>query len=139
MSLVDHLRVAGIGLILLAGVHLVFPKRFRWREDLAKLSLLNRQIFLVHTFFICLVLLLMGSLCAFATDALVERTRLAWLVLGGLAVFWGIRLLFQWLVYDARLWRGDRFPTTMHLLFTCIWTYSTAVFAYGWWTLLEPR
>ena len=38
-----------------------FPRQFRWREELARLSLLNRQIFLVHTFFIVLVVTMMGA------------------------------------------------------------------------------
>ena len=57
-----HLRIAGALQILLALLHLAFPKRFQWKEELARLSPLNRQIFLVHTFFICVVLTLIGAL-----------------------------------------------------------------------------
>ena len=45
MSLALHLRVAGAGLIVLALAHVLFPRRFAWREELPRLSLLNRQIF----------------------------------------------------------------------------------------------
>ncbi len=62
-----HLRIAGTLLILLALAHVFFPKRFNWREELARLSLLNRQIFYVHSVFIGVVLLMMGGVSVFAS------------------------------------------------------------------------
>lgn len=124
-----HLRLAGAVQIALAALHLFFPRRFRWREELARLSLLNRQIFIVHTLFICLVLVLVGSLSLLAPHTLLEPSRLSKLVLGGLALFWGFRLAVQWLVYDPRLWRGDRFNTFVHFALTAVWTYLTAVYS----------
>jgi len=135
VTLAFHLRLAGAGLFLLAAGHLLLPRRFHWREELAQLSLLNRQVFVVHTFFICFVLMLMGSLSAFGTTALLQPTPLARWVLGGLTLFWSTRLLFQWFVFDSRLWRGDRFLTFMHGLFTLIWIYLTGVYGAAWWAL----
>lgn len=129
MSLELHLRIAGALQIALALLHLDFPKRFRWKEELARLSLLNRQIFLVHTVFICVVLTMIGALSLLAPRTLLEPTSLSRLVLGGFAVFWGLRLVFQWLVYDSRLWRGDSFNTAVHAVLTAIWAYLSAVYA----------
>ena len=123
------LRVAGALQIVLAALHLTFPKRFRWEAELARLSLLNRQMFLVHTMFLCLVLVLFGSLSLFSPRELLEPTRLARLVLGGIATFWALRLVVQWFVYDRSLWRGDRFRTLVHVGFTVLWAYLTAVYA----------
>lgn len=123
-----HLRVAGALQIGLAILHLFFPKRFQWKEELSRLSLLNRQVFLVHTVFICFVLVMMGALSLFASQTLVHRTLLSRLVLVGFASFWGLRLVFQWLVFDLRLWRGNSFNTFVHILFTVMWTYLTSVY-----------
>jgi hypothetical protein len=123
------LRIAGALQIGLAAIHVFFPARFNWREELARLSLLNRQVFVVHTVFICVVLLLMGALSLLAPQALLENSALSRLVLGGFAAFWGLRLLFQWFVYDSRLWRGDRFNTTVHVVFSAMWIYLTGVYA----------
>lgn len=128
MSVELHLRIAGALQMLLAVLHLGFPRRFRWREELAQLSLLNRQIFHVHTFFVCFVLMLFGALSAFAADSLLEPTRLARCVLGGIAAFWAVRLWCQLFVYDASLWRGKRFETAMHVLFSLLWIYLAAVY-----------
>lgn len=129
MNLELHLRLAGFLQIALAGLHLFFPRRFNWKEELSRLSLLNRQIFYVHTFFVCLVLVLIGALSLFAPHDLLQPTPLSRMVLGGFAGFWGLRLLFQWLVYDSSLWRGNRFHTLAHWAFTGLWVYLTAVYA----------
>ena len=127
-----HLRLAGSLQIALAFLHLFFPRRFNWNEELARLSLLNRQIFLVHTFYICLVLMLIGALSLFAPSALLLPSPLARFVLAGFAIFWGSRLIFQWAVYDRALWKGNRFNTAMHYLFSLLWAYLAAVYAWIW-------
>jgi len=124
------LRIAGVLLILLAVVHVTFPKRFQWAEELARLSLLNRQIFLVHVFFIVVLVGSMGVLSAVFTDALLERSKLARLVTAWLCLFWLTRLVFQWFVYDPSLRRGSRLNATVHILFSLMWCYL--VFIYGW-------
>lgn len=129
MSPLLHLRIAGALLLLLAALHLAMPRRFHWKEELARLSLLNRQIFLVHTFFICLVLTMMGTLSLFGAGALMEPSPLARYVLAGLSTFWAIRLIVQWFVYDPKLWRGHPFNTGVHLLFTLLWSYLAWVYA----------
>src|SRR4051812_41420754 len=103
-----HIRVAGAILIVLAFIHLVFPRRFNWKTDLAGMSLMNRQMMYVHTFFIALVVLLMGILCIYAAADIVH-TRLGRQLAFGLFVFWLIRLIFQFFVYSRELWRGKRF------------------------------
>lgn len=129
MNLEVQLGIAGAAQIVLAVAHLSFPKRFAWKEELARLSLINRQIFLVHTFFICVILVLFGALSLFAPEALLEPSPLRRPVLGGIATFWFLRLVCQWLVYDSSLWRGDRNNTRIHVAATAVWIYFTAVYA----------
>ena len=124
------LRVAGILLILLAIVHVTFPKRFQWAVELPRLSLLNRQIFLVHVFFIVLLVGSMGVLSAVFTGALLERNTLARLVSAWLCLFWLTRLVVQWFVYDPSLWRNSRLHAAVHVVFTLMWCYLS--FVYGW-------
>lgn len=133
MSLEVHLRIAGALLLLLAAVHPLFPKQLGWKDDLAKLTLLNRQIFLVHVGFIVLILVLFGALALFFAADLVAPSRLATAVLAGLTLFWGLRLLTQQLIYDRSHWRGNRRNTILHILASLLWTYLTVVFGWGWW------
>lgn len=133
MMLEGVLRLTGASLIVLAAAHLPFSRHFHWREELARLSLINRQIFYVHCGFICLILLLMGSLCLLWPETLLQPSPLGLLVTGGLTVFWGCRLAAQWFVYDAALWRGKRFETLAHVLFTGLWSFYCGVFGVAWW------
>ncbi len=138
MTLVSHLRFAGALLLALAAMHVFLPKRLKWNEELARLSLLNRQIFHVHTFFVVLVVALMGVLSLLFAAVLVEPSPLARLVLAGLTLFWVLRLGIQWLVYDASLWRGNRFNTVAHVAFTALWAYLSVVYGMAFWAQLKP-
>lgn len=129
MTLPLHLKITGLLLLGLAALHFFFPRRFGWKEDLAQLSLLNRQIFLVHFVFIVLILLLLGTLCLFFTPLLLARSSLARVVLSGMIVFWLVRLIVQLFVYDPALWRGNRFNTVVHLLFTALCAYLLLVYS----------
>jgi hypothetical protein len=131
MSPEFHLRIAGALQILLAALHLAFPARFRWREELARLSTLNRQLFHVHTLFVCVVVLLFGALSLLAPAALLEPSPLARLVLVGIAGFWGLRLYCQWFVFARGLWWGNRFNTVVQALLSLLWIYLLAVYAWA--------
>lgn len=67
-----HFKIIGVLLIALALVHIVFPKYFNWDKELKSLSLINRQMMTVHTFFIALTVLLMGLLCLTSSTELIE-------------------------------------------------------------------
>lgn len=133
-----HLKLAGATLLLLGLAHALLPRRFNWRGELSVVSLLNRQIFQVHCFFIGLILCMSGLLALAFTDALLERTALARVVLAGMVLFWLARLIVQFFVYHPTLWRGDPFNTCVHLLFSLLWTYYSAVFAWALWAQLQP-
>lgn len=132
-----HLKFAGWTLMFLGIAHAFFERRFGWREELSRVSLLTRQIFYVHTFFVALVVFLMGALCVFGTRGLLEPTFLARALTGALCVFWLARLFCQFFVYSRDLWRGKPFETAMHALFALGWTYYSAVFGWAFWQQLN--
>lgn len=128
-----HFKVSGFILIVLAFIHFVFPKYFNWKEDLKSLSLINRQMMKVHTFFIALVVLLMGLLCLFYATDLIESNFGKTISLG-LAIFWSARLFVQLFVYSKELWKGKLFETIIHILFTSIWIYFSTLFWMNYFT-----
>ena len=111
----------------LALIHIPFPKYFEWKEELKSLSLINRQMMEVHTFFIALMVFLMGLLSFSQAESLLN-TDLGRIVCLGMAIFWGIRLIFQLFVYSPKLWRGKVFETTIHVVFFLLWCYITSVY-----------
>lgn len=122
-----HFKIIGVLLMALSLVHFVFPKYFHWKEQLKSLSLMNRQMMTVHTFFIALVVFLMGLLCFTSSTELIE-TRLGKSISLGLGVFWTIRLFIQFFVYSSKLWKGKRFETLVHITFSGIWIYLCIIF-----------
>jgi hypothetical protein len=126
-TLVFHLRTVGVLMAVLAIVNLFVPGRFHWREELSRVSLVNRQIFQAHTMFIVLLIVLTSALLLTSAEALLEPSRLSRAVMIGLTIFWGLRMLVQWFFYSPQIWRGSRFHTAMHAIFSLGWIYVTAV------------
>lgn len=122
-----HFKIIGVLLMALALVHVIFPKYFNWKEELKPLSLINRQMMTVHTFFIALMVFLMGLLCLTSASELIT-TKLGKRISLGLAAFWFIRLLIQFFGYSTALWKGKKFETAMHILFSLFWAYLSVVF-----------
>ncbi|RYD37310.1 MAG: hypothetical protein EOP87_03790 [Verrucomicrobiaceae bacterium] len=122
------LRVAGIGLIALALLHFPIGKQLRWREEARLLAPMNASVFHVHTFFICVVLVMMGLPCVVAPVIFLVPSQAGAWVTWSIAVFWALRLYCQFFVYRADLWRGKRMETTVHCIFSVIWTALLALF-----------
>jgi hypothetical protein len=75
----------------------------------------------VHTFFIAFTVLLMGLLCLTSAAELTHTAQ-------GLGCFWLARLLIQFFGYSTQLWRGKRFETLIHVAFSALWVYLSAIF-----------
>jgi hypothetical protein len=128
MTLALNLRIVGVLLMVLGLSHVFFNRFFGWERELARVSLLTRKIFFVHTFFIGLGVAMAGAASLVYASALLEPGVLSRALLAGMAVFWLCRLLAQWFAYDAEIWRGNRFRTWMHMAFSALWIYVTATY-----------
>jgi hypothetical protein len=125
--MVFQLNLCGLLMLGLAGLHGVFPRYFQWKRELAPLSLMNRQMMVIHTFFIALTVGLMGVLCLGSAGMLLQPglgKRIVW----GMLIFWSARFVLQFFGYSARLWKGKRFETLAHLGFSLLWAYFVVVF-----------
>ncbi len=117
----------------LALIHIFFPKYFNWDKELKSLSLINRQMMTVHTFFIAFTVFLMGFLCLTSSTELIE-TNLGKKISLGLGFFWTVRLFIQFFGYSTELWKGKNLETTMHIIFSLLWIYLSYIFLTIWWT-----
>jgi hypothetical protein len=125
--MVLQIKIAGILMIILALMHVVFPKYFNWKTELKSLSLINKEIMLVHTFFIALIVFLIGLLCLTSANELIG-TSFGKRISLGIGIFWGIRLLVQFFGYSSELWKGKKLETTIHIIFSILWIYFTSIF-----------
>lgn len=113
--------------MILALVHVIFPKYFKWNEELSSLSLINKQMMIIHTFFIALVVFLMGLLCLTSATQLIETT-LGKTISLGLGIFWSFRLIIQFFGYSSKLWKGKPLETIIHILCSGLWIYLCTIF-----------
>lgn len=122
-----HFKIIGFLLTTLALVHVIFPKYFNWKEELKSLSLINKQMMTIHTFFVALVVFLMGLLCLTSATELID-TKLGKTISLGLGIFWSLRLIIQFFGYSTKLWKGKPFETMIHILFSGLWIYLSIIF-----------
>ena len=122
-----HLKIIGVLLILLALLHFSFPGYFKWKQELIGLSLINRQLMYIHSLFIALIIFLIGFLCLTSSNELLN-TNLGKKVLLGLGLFWAARLWVQFFGYSPKIWKGKLFETSIHILFSGLWTYFSTIF-----------
>lgn len=127
-----HINIIGVILIALSLLHLIFPRYFNWEKELASVSLVNKQLMYVHTFFIALMVFLMGVFCIYSAEDILH-TQLGRQLSLGLFVFWATRLVFQFCVYSPKLWKGKLFETSVHVLFSILWIYFSVVFLLIYW------
>ncbi len=96
------LGMAGGVQLLFVATSFLLPKIFNFRENLAKVSPLIRQIFIVHSIYITLVLMLFSSLSFFFAPELAGKSRLGHLLCCFIAFFWSLRVPIQLFYYDSK-------------------------------------
>lgn len=108
-----HLVAAAqVGLAVLS---FLLPRIMRWEADIARMPLLLRDVFVIHSWFISLALLIWGVLTwRFATEMARAPTDLSRWLCGAVAVFWGLRCILQWSHYSPSHWRGIPSRTAIH-------------------------
>jgi hypothetical protein len=125
-----QLRIIGGLLVLLALLHVFFPRYFKWKKEFDSLTLINRQMVYVHMFFVALGVFLVGLLCLTSSEALLTTT-LGRRISLGVGIFWAARLYVQFFVYSTTLWKGKTFETTIHIILALFWAYISIIFTLG--------
>ena len=92
------------------------PRRLRVQEYLAGVPTFLRQIVYVHWIYVVLVVGLFSALCfGFARD-LAGASPLGRFLSAFMCGFWLLRVLLQWLYYDAELRRANRRLDALYLV-----------------------
>lgn len=120
------LWAAGVLHVLIAAVNFFAIRRFQYRENLAKVSPLVREIFWVHHLFIVLVLGAFAALCLCFAPEMAGASTLGRFLSGFLAVFWSLRVGVQVFVYDSEVKRQN---PQWNALFLLAFAYLSVVFA----------
>jgi hypothetical protein len=125
------LQAAAIAQIAVAVLNLFLVRLMKWEPDLARMSLLVREVFLVHAWFISVTLGIFGVLSwRFAAEMASGADAMGkWLCLG-IGIFWAIRTVLQVTYYSASHWRGQVGRTMAHI--TLLLCYGGMSLTYCW-------
>ena len=118
----------------LAVLSFFLPRIMNWKPDIARMSPLVRDVFVIHSWFISITLVIWGVVTwRFAHEMAAAPTELSRWLCAAIGIFWGIRCVLQWTHYDSAHWRGNPSRTLAHwtlFLGYAAWTtvYFMAVF-----------
>lgn len=124
--LVPYIWVAGAVHLSIAAANFVAPSKLRYRENLAKLSPIIRQIFVVHSVYIVGVLIAFSGLCFFFAPELAGASPLGKFLSGAIALFWLARCLIQLFYYDSGVRKQNRLAD---MAFSLAFLYLGSTFA----------
>lgn len=131
------LRIAAAAQILIAIFNLFLVPVMGWKKDLEKTSLLVREVFMVHIWFIAITLGIFGALTwRFCMEmAAGSNPACLWLA-GGISIFYGIRAVMQVTYYSSIHWKGQTARTFIHI--GCLLYYGglSALYAQAAWRVL---
>ena len=122
------LIAAAIGQLIIAVINLRLIKLLGWEEDLAKMSLLVREVFHVHKWFISIIMVIFAVLTLRFPGELAGGSELGRWLAGAIGGFWGIRTWMQWGFYSASHRRESRGKLAVHWTLTIC--YGGAALAY---------
>jgi hypothetical protein len=131
------LVLAAVAQLGIAALNLFLPRLLGWKDDLARMPLLIREVFHVHAWFISVTLTIFAVMTwrfagAMAVGASEECRWLAVCI----GVFWAIRTVLQVTYYNSSHWRGRPGRTVIHVALLLIYggfatTYLLAGFGTG--------
>ena len=130
-TLVVALWIAGFVQLAIVLANVILPRKLNYRENLARVAPIIRQVFVVHSAYIVGIVLLF-ALVTFGFGAeLVSGRGLGRFLAAAMAVFWLCRVPLQLFYYDAALRRanraGDAAMTVALLFLTATYTAAALV------------
>jgi hypothetical protein len=130
-ALLQLLWLAGFVQVAIALANFFLPRKLKYRENLARVSPIIRQIFVVHSVYIVGVVLLFAAVTFGFAGELASGHGLGRFLAAAIALFWLVRAPVQLFYYDAALRKENRrgdVAFTLGALFLAV-TYGAASLA----------
>ena len=122
---------AGVGQIAVALASLAIPRILGWNDDTAKLRPLTRQIFWTYAGYIFATNIAFGLISTLAPAHLLDGSPLSAAVTGFIALYWGARVVIQFVYYDRSIARTRRFYQVAEFVAVALFLYFTLVYGYA--------
>jgi hypothetical protein len=131
--LIAALWIAGFVQLAIALANFTLPRKLNYRENLACVAPMVRQIFIVHSGYIVGIVVLFAAITFGFAAELAGGRGLGRFLAASMAVFWACRVPLQLFYYDPELRRRNRagdVAITVALLFL-VATYGAAALVHA--------
>ena len=126
-DLVTHLRVAGTLHFAILIASAMVPGVLDWKNQLARLDKHVREVVWVHGIFIVLVIVSFGALLVARAGDLATGSPLARWTAGIIALFWGVRLILQFVLFKPSEWVDRWWLLAGYHALTVVFAYITTI------------
>jgi hypothetical protein len=121
------LMAASVAQIVIALLNLSLVRLLGWERELDRLSLLPRQVFHVHAWFVSITLMLFACFSLRFAQVMNAELPCRWMA-GLVAAFWAIRTVLQVTYYSSAHWRGRVDATLVHGILLVVYGAFAAVY-----------
>ena len=104
------------------------PRALDWKNHLRELPRMIRQLFWVYGVFIVFMIISFGVLTLMHVDAILKGDTVARSLCVLIAVFWGLRLVVQLVVFDAKPFLTNAWRRLGYHTLTAAFLFLTAVY-----------
>ncbi|MCF6312226.1 MAG: hypothetical protein L3J39_07220 [Verrucomicrobiales bacterium] len=130
ITLNTALTLAGIAHFGILFASASTPRALDWKNTLACLPKMMRQMFWVYGAFIVLMIVSFGTITLAYTETLAGGSPLARAMCAMIAIFWLTRLIVQFFIFDATPYLTNWFYKYGYHALTLIFIFLSSV--YGW-------
>lgn len=134
VSLSTLITIAGWAQLTLCIAILPLPKILGWRQDIAQLRPITREIFWVYAAYIWTMICSFGLVSALATSWILDDAPLAAAVTVVIALFWSVRLVIQFAAFDRRDIPTGAFYRVAEISLVSLFTFLAATYS---WAAIE--
>jgi hypothetical protein len=124
------LQLGGVLHFAILTASALVPRVLDWRTNLAPLNPFLRRLFWVYGVFIVLTIVGFGTITLRHASVLASGEPLARTVCAFIAIFWFVRLLVQWFVFDPRAFLTNGWLKAGYQCLTLAFLYLIGI--YGW-------
>jgi len=124
LSLALWLAGAGHFCVLIASFQV--PYRLNWKDDLAKLTPLNRKLMWVHGGFAVLTIMAFGVMSLLLHAEMLRGDRAALALAFFIGLYWLLRIVVDFAYYSHRDWPAGVSFRIGHILLTSLFVFLSA-------------
>lgn len=122
------LWLAGAGHFAVLIASFQVPYRLHWKQDLNKLTPLNRKLMWVHGAFTVYTIISFGALTILLHDDILRGQRSAVAMAAFIGMYWLLRVVVDFTYYDHSDWPKGRALAAGHILLTSLFIFLSATY-----------